>query len=93
MSENPVVPASSLIERRKTGREVTRTRPATDHAVYQGGVMALYHTDECRLLPTAKAGSEHCLSVWMSILVIAGCSALSWTLVISIAMALLRFGR
>jgi hypothetical protein len=92
MSKNPVVPASSPIGRRKTVDEVTRTGPAPDHAVHQAAVMGLYRADECRLLPTPKAGSDKRLSVWMSILVIAGCSVLSWALVISIAMALLRFG-
>jgi hypothetical protein len=93
MSGNPAVPASFLNEKPKTVDEAARTGSANDHALHQREVMALYRTDDRRLLPTSKVGSEKRVAIWMSILVIAGCSVLCWALVISIAVALLRFGR
>jgi drug/metabolite transporter (DMT)-like permease len=43
--------------------------------------------------PRSRRGDEQRLSVRMSILVIAGCSVLSWAFVISITTALLRFSK
>jgi hypothetical protein len=53
--------------------------------------MSLHRADAGRRASTRKARSEEPLPIWMSIIVIVGCAALSWALMISIAEAVLRF--
>jgi len=85
--------SATLLQMPKAIDEVIQAGRANDLAAHQAGVMAIYRVDDRRLHPTSMASSEKRLSVGISILAIAGCSVLSWGLVISIATALLRFGR